>query len=532
MVKKLSLLFYSGLLLFSPNIFADLTTINTLSQQGAWATAWHLLDQEQPPKNDPQWPKWEMVRLNTLTQNPEWPVTAATHLLDTSQSTDKTLSRLAASLLVKQAAQQHNPLDTQKWGWLLLNSAVSDVEQRRIRRVLIDSYLWEGQVNDAVTAMTRYQQDFGPLGGEDLINLTQSFLRLNALQAAKAWVNQLPAGHPVQLTLAWKLQLLPPDRLLQLAQQAQARSADIRNWQLISVLSPINTPLRLTALEQLCASKAEPLADIPPVTATTLWQAYTDYGLMRAMQLNLIQGEDEAWLKQARIESNPVDARALWAWLSLNAQEQTLRSQALELLQNSLTVTTEGRTTWLALALEPQILQQPAELRYKSALIAKAIGNREAEVALWQTLTEIPTGISNTDWHLLKAAALVTTTPQIASSELQALSQSGVALSTEQSDLLLTTLSQLTLIKRTPLLKDLVPKLKLDKPNSLKNLGQIYLQQGDLNALSDTWLKLSILEPSPAHQALALSALESAGRHLDAQNLRAAWSKSNLRKKP
>lgn len=532
MVKKLSLLFYSGLLLFSANIFADLNTINTLSQQGAWASAWHLLDQEQPPQNDPQWAKWQTVRLNSLTQNPEWPATATTHLLDASQSTDKSLSRLAVSLLFKQAAQQHNALNAQKWGWLLLNSAANDTEHRRIRRVLIDSYLWDGQVNDAVTAMTRYQQDFGPLGGEDLINLTQSFLRLNALQAAKAWINQLPAGHPVQLTLAWKLQLLPADRLLQLAQQAQARSADIRNWQLISTLSPSNTSLRLTALEQLCSSKAEALADIPPVSAATLWQAYTDYGLTHGMQLNLIQGEDESWLKQASIESNPVDSRALWAWLSLNAQEQTLRTQALELLQNSLATTAEGRATWLALALDLQAQQQLTELRYKSALIAKAIGNKKAEATLWQTLTEIPTGISSTDWHLQKAAALITTAPQTALSELQILSQSEVALSIDQSDLLLNTLSQLSPIERTPLLKSLVPKLRIDTPSSLKKLGQMYLQQGNLNALCDTWLKLSIMEPNPANQALALSALESAGRHLDAQNLRATWSKSSLRKKP
>lgn len=532
MVKKSSLLLCSGLLLFSVNSFADLNTINALSQQGAWISAWHLLDQEQPPQNAPQWPKWETVRLNTLVQNPEWPLTATDHLLNASQSADKTLSQLAASLLFKQAIQQRNSVDTQKWGWLLLNSATSDSEQRRIRRRLIDSYLWDEQVNDAATAITRYQQDFGPLPSEDLIGLTQTLLHLNAIQTAKTWINQLPAGHPVQLALAWKLQLLPPDRLLQLAQQSQTRAADIRNWQLISVLSPANTSLRLTALEQLCANNAEALADIPAVTAHSLWQAYTEYGLSHAMQLNLIQGEDESWLKQASLEVNPVDARALWAWLSLNSQEETIRFQALEALQNSLITTPEGRAIWLALALEPQTPILPAPLRYKSALIAKTAGNKQAETALWLTLTEIPSGIASTDWYLQKAAALVKKAPPIAAASLKHLSQLDVVFNNEQTEILLATLNQLPPTDRAPLLQSLAAKLRLSTPSSLKTLGQMYLQQGDMEALCDTWLKLSALEPNPANQALALNALEAAGRQMDAQNLRIIWSKSGPRKKP
>lgn len=531
MTKRSHPLFGLGLLFLSQVLFADITTVNTLIQQGAWESAQKMLDAEQPNNSDAKWQQWEITRLNLINASPSWPDSAYSHLLADSKHSDNTLARQALALLFKEAKNKQNSADIQKWGWTWLNRGASDAEQRLIRRTMIDSYLWQGKIEEATTTLTRYNQDFGALNGEDLALLTQSFIQANATETARSWVNALPTGHPIQLCLIWKLKLLTPERLIPIVQQTQGRTPDVRYWQLIGALSPNHSQQQLQAFEVLAGKNIKPLADIPSVNGATLWQAYEAYGYQYAMQANLIQGEDEAWLKLATAASNPLDARALWAWLSQHAQDTNTKQQAAVFLHKSLTSTPEGRTAWLTLALEPQAQAMNTLLRYQSALLATETGDKKAESELWLTLNNRPDTIPYNTWHLQKAAALIHTNQNIALTSLNALSTANEPLNAEQTDLTLSLLIQLPQ-NAEALLTALKPKLTLNRSSNWKLLGELYLSLGKLPELTDTWLNLALLDPSPGNRLLALNALRASGRFTDAENLQNAWSKASGRKKP
>lgn len=531
MTKQSHSLLGLGLLFLSQVLLADITTVNTLIQQGAWDSAQKMLDAEQPSNSDAKWMEWEIARLNLISASPNWPDSAYSHLLAASKHSNKNLARQALALLFKEAKNKQNSADIQKWGWAWLNLGATDTEQRLIRRAMIDSYLWQGKTEEATTALTRYNQDFGALNGEDLALLTQNFIQANSAETARSWVNALPTGHPIQLCLIWRLKLLTPDRLIPIIQQTQIRTPDIRYWQLIGALSPNNSQQQLQAYEILAGKNIKPLADIPPINGATLWQAYEAYGYQYAMQANLIQGEDEAWLKLASSASNPLDARALWTWLSQHAQDANTKQQAAVFLHKSLTSTPDGRAAWLALALEPQAQEMNTLLRYQSALLATETGNKKAESELWLTLNNRPDTIPYNTWHLQKAAALIHTNQNSTLTSLNALSTSTEALNAEQTDVVLSLLLQLPKNTDT-LLSALKPKLTLNRINSLKLLGELYLSLGKLPELTGTWLNLATLDPSPSNRLLALNALRASGRFTDAENLQNAWSKTSARKKP
>lgn len=531
MTKQFHSLIGLGLLLFSQILLADITTVNTLIQQGASVSAQKMLDAEQPNSSDAKWLDWEIARLNLISASPTWPDSAYSHLLAASKHSNNNLARQALAILFKEAKNKQNSADIQKWGWAWFNRGANDAEQRLIRRTVIDSYLWQGNVEDAKTALTRYNQDFGALSGEDLALLTQSFIQANAAETARTWVNTLPTGHPVQLSLIWKLKLLTPDRLLPIIQQSQSRSPDIRYWQLIGALSPSNSQQQLQAFEVLAGKNIKPLADIPAVNGATLWQTYEAYGYQYAMQANLIQGEDEAWLKFASATSNPLDARAVWAWLTQHAKDANIKQQAATLLQKSLFGSPDSRATWLALMLAPQAQEMQVVLRYQASVLAKELGDKKAESELWLTLNDRPESIPYITWHLQKAAALIHTNQNVAISSLNDLSRTKDTLNTEQTDALLSLLIQIPQQADT-LLAELKPKLTLNRINSWKLLGELYLSLGKLPELTDAWLNLATLDPTPANRLLALNALRASGRFADAENMQNSWAKNVVRKKP
>ena len=368
-----------------------LETARGLAASGAPHLALARVEQLQPREaSAPRWADWEALRLALLVdlkRNDEALKRAAALPDNLPQPVLRLCLLAAARAAVATGQGAHARAYTARVLWQLEPAAG---EARAARLLVIESYLAEGQGENAFRAMLRYEQDYRPLERDTAERFVGALLDLGLDKEAVNWLASLEDAGATKLRLQLRTGLIGPDAAI-----AQARAQLLRYsktgggmnyWQVLADAATRqgNGALRVEALERLLNHAGGNDARGPRTPAKALWEGYLAEAQAVANRTQLLAGDDMAWtdLAARRLGANLYEARALFAYLMRNSRvvEARLGAQlqfAFSLYQGGLDYTALhlfGDGDIASEALDPQsryLLGEMAEARNVPALAVR-----------------------------------------------------------------------------------------------------------------------------------------------------------------
>lgn len=401
---------------------ADPEQVAALLKGGATQLALRLLEAEQKSNLPPsQWIRWEQQRLAVLHALRDWDgIACRVEALPENVPAEFRREALEIAAQARLAANDA-PGARRYLRRLLWQEQVTGAAAAQARRLVIRSYLVEGSLADAQTALLRYQQDYQAKSEPWQVLHAEILLQAGDPRAAADMLAGLQSHEARLLRLAAALRAglqRPRDVLAaanKLAEMFSAHPALRRAaWVLAAEAAQAggDEPARIIALERALsvAENGEPL--LFRTGADDLWQAYDRLAERRGNAARLLVGNDEAWLDMAEslagAESH--NARAFYAFLTQRAIEAETRATAHRRLAAGLM--REGRSQTLELLYTqsvryPSVADIPAEVRY--ALADKAIADYHIQLAaqLVRGLDRAPEGEAPEDWGLRRARVLM-----------------------------------------------------------------------------------------------------------------------------
>ncbi|MCA1803966.1 MAG: hypothetical protein LC646_01050 [Xanthomonadaceae bacterium] len=431
-LRNLLLILLCGLLLSRPAASMEddlsLSELAMLARVGAPQLALRHLDAQQPAyAEDPvTWMGLERERV---------------YLLRTLGDVDTVIERLAALPLdvsVDFRRWAHTEwasalLEQQRPGEalgvlrdLLWNAADAQMDTlMRWRRMVIQSYLLDAGLEDARSALVRYQQDFGAGGRE------WNQLRLRVLLQTERYEEMLALSTETEDAMGTVLRLaarlrsgaLTAEEVHQAARRLAlagdtAPAARALAWQLAVEAARGLPPLQyIDTLEQALAlpREAQPEWVLFEVTGDLLWDAWLAHGRKLGNQEQRLLGADDDWYFPATeaLEKDPLRARVLFTVLSAHGSTPERRELAHEYLVSLLAALPRGEQLVQRLYLDSRRFedsdQLPGVIRYR--LIDEALEGGDLRLAsrLMQDMAQPPPGADAMEWGLRRARVAIHT---------------------------------------------------------------------------------------------------------------------------
>lgn len=349
-----------------PGLFAATVHANpfqdviTLAGQGAPELALHLIDQQQTSL-DPlasEWAAWEQARILIYQQRRDWAsVVRRTQALVASGTTlahpgaapgNLPLTFTRWVLTQGAAAQLESGQGAAARAWLLrLIWQVDNADSQeqlfgQWRRMVIHSYIVEGRVGDAYTALLRYQQDYASASADVQVRLLQAYVLLLTERAAEAAALLADSQDPANSALYLLARLRSggrPENILQAARQLLAQQPVTASQVLAAVVQAEAAQLigdhepRVEAMEYILAHQGmmpSALIGLVDITDDNVWDAYVAYAQVLGNQQQLLMGDFEPWftVAQSLVAEHPIRARALFAFLAIRADTVEARLRA------------------------------------------------------------------------------------------------------------------------------------------------------------------------------------------------------------
>ncbi len=398
-------------------------------QAGAYSLALNLADARQPAyASDPVgWLRWERVRLTVLQKQLAWKaisaqIAALPKGLTPVQRAEFVTLGVRAELAQSHGARARRLLRSLLWR----GDAVPDSAQLRLwRRMLIESYLDDGQLEDARLALLNYQLDYTPRSGKERAVLARVWLRVNepkrALELLSAklqpdthwlfWLASLRAGSMAAKTV-----------LKQAVKAAGAKGLDAeqaaRLWGVAAsaALQQRDWMTAIDALEHFLALAPQvPLTPLLPFDGDTLWAAYRSLGMQAGNRAKLLIGDDAAWedaAKQAHKNGHEVLSRAYNATLAQIGQSSKARGIGYRWLGASALGLPHGKRLLdrLFLSAPKQFAKTadiPVVIRLVLANDAVDRGDLALAASLMEGLDKAPNGENPYLWSLRMSRVLV-----------------------------------------------------------------------------------------------------------------------------
>lgn len=399
------------------------------------------VQREQPEyvaDNPLQWLFWEQKHISLLAYTKQWQA-----LVDrVNAQREKLLSpkvatadrnwffteQVKALIQQKQYAVALNTLRQLIWNASVL---VKSQTLAAWRRLVIQVYLNQNQLQDARLAMHRYQQDYGSLQNEDgvywlniqaelLIQLAQYREAIALLETADTQQAQA-----LKLLARYKAEYLSAQDALDEAQLLQKKYKDSESIQLFEYVALVaatgahDTAQAITQLESLLSvvqlELSDSLINIGGITvdADRLWSAYSHQGNQLANAKGLLKGDDNAWyaLSNNYLKSDALNARALLAVLSLQARQQAQRYLAMQQLAKLLQDKQKNLQLVERLFAESNTFLQLSavapEVRYQLIDFNLAQGRVKQAAVLFAGLQQPPADQQQIDWNLRRARVLI-----------------------------------------------------------------------------------------------------------------------------
>lgn len=209
------------------------------------------------------------------------------------------------------------------------------------RQLVIESYVVEGRLEDAHTALQRYFQDYGEAAGDERILWARVLLRVGQNQAAARVLSDDSRGEARALALLARLRSGDgdPDAL---RKEAQARAGEdglaaadrARFWLVAAEAAEREGDeiKRAWYLERALLHDRQLGEDDPVfhVNGDELWQSYLTMGRAQGNARQLLIGDDAAWLAATDEldEKSVLQRRAFLAVVALHGTSEEGREQA------------------------------------------------------------------------------------------------------------------------------------------------------------------------------------------------------------
>lgn len=402
----------------------DLARVAALVKGGASQLALGLIDEFQPQADGPaDWAVWERQRYALYRNQRDWAALAA-RAAALPADTPEEFRRwaLTEAALAELEAGRAEPARRFLRG-LLWTGAASRDEQALWRQLVIRSYLVEGAIDDALTALERYRADFGAT--------TRGWRQLEATILARAGrykdayllagAIKTHDGQLVSLLAALRAQALPAATVLaqarRLAEETGNRPAlGLQAWSLAAEAAERadDRVARIHALERaltLARRHAGP-EQLVAVRADALWDAYRRYAEGLGNDARLLIGNDAPWIRKAESwkRDESMQARAFYALLADRGATAETRTLATRRLADSLIEDGRGevlRALYTGSARYPDLSAVPDYVRFRLAELALDGYDIAFAARIMRGLDSPPVGQDPDLWALRRARIMI-----------------------------------------------------------------------------------------------------------------------------
>jgi hypothetical protein len=312
---------------------------------------------------------------------------------------------------------------------LLWQSELAGAPYREARRLVAQSYLVERRPDEAYRVMLRYAQDFSPLPAGDAVLFTEGLLLAGAGAEAGTWLTALEDGSPLKLLARLRSGIITPEQAIAEARAAlnppapPAAKAGGKKpaapvsatksfepagfWAVILHAAALREDLGLQveAREHWQNSSAASDSRLFAANPDQLWQAYFDLAQRIGNETHLLFGEDATWfeLGESLKERSTLQARVLFAYLSVHAAEPDLRDRARANLAASLFAANLPRTVVGLFAHNPKVSGEAPLTEQLSQALEPVAGQRESLLALGELAEKQGDAALAADYYLQAA---------------------------------------------------------------------------------------------------------------------------------
>lgn len=410
---------------------SQLDELQSLARAGAAELALQTMDRIQPDllRDQKEWVKWEKARIAIYQQSNNWQALA--------QRVEELPARLPENFMRwihTEQARAYIMLGQGKQAlWVLQNLIWNLPDDKTLlaewlpqwRRLVIDSYVNDNQIEDAQVAATRYYQGVAEQQVEDLILRARIYL-INDLPGDAQTILEPYKDEPqvaiVYLLAQLRGQQVTPNQVAKtsfnyLKNEAMDEQTVTAFWALIAEASQRSGDRATTAqaLEHVVAEIGR--VNLPDglfsFNADSLWNSYIDYATWLGNRQQFLIGQDKQWFKEAeQVEAKlPVRARSLYALLMLQGQDPQYRSAATERFVSLLKKRDKGNELLKQLFMRSgQFINHatiPAEIKHVLVDVALTQSDIQLASRLMATIKEPPPGSDNFFWHLRRARIFV-----------------------------------------------------------------------------------------------------------------------------
>lgn len=405
----------------------SLVRLQEIAAAGAPGLALQRLDARQPrAADDPdRWVEWERARIAILAEARAWD-RAVERLRDLPPAAPEPFRRWALEhraafrLELGEADAARALLRDLIW---TAGPGASSSELQRWRQLVIRSYLVGDRIEDAVTALRRFDQDYADPPAEWAVLRTRVLLRSGRAREAVGRLPADPADELQALALLARVRAGTDEaEAIHSRVTALAREADrpaVQRARFWFVAAEAAATLSDPGLRALALERAAALADrLPPtdtlfaVAGDALWAAWLEYGLQAGNRDELLVGDDSAWFEaaEAALPQHPVRARSLLAVVAQRGgpgNRARAHARLLELLREGEPGMAAARHAYLRARRYEDVESIPRNVRYQ--LVDDALRRNDVSQAtrLLATLAQPPEDVDEFSWQLLRARVLI-----------------------------------------------------------------------------------------------------------------------------
>jgi len=459
-MKKLSFIFSLYLYLTSSMVMAEFVSeqdqiiqqrekirnnhfknINELVELRAPGLALNYVRREQAAYNqdDPtEWLYWEQKHISLLSYTQQW------ELLD--QRVNQQLEKLRVP---KVATADRNwflteqiraliklkkyPIALKKLRALLWNTTglTKTTTIASWRRLVIQIYLNQNELNDAQVAMRRYQQDYGDLHNEDGVSWLQIqaelYIQSEQYKAAILLLKHAKSDEASALSLLAELKAgsVSAAEAINRTESMLIVNTDQRNqalYEYVSLVAAIQgnkIDVIIQRLEFLLSLKKIYLSNSVlsiggvAVTADNLWAYYLQLGNQLANDKGLLRGDDEAWYALANnlFKSDVLNSKGLLASLSLQATHPKHRNLAMQQLVSLIEQDEKSLQLVNRLFTESKhflgVELIPTEVRYRLIDYNLSLGSVKSAAILMDELEQPPADQDQFAWNMRRSRVFI-----------------------------------------------------------------------------------------------------------------------------
>ncbi|MDH5180852.1 MAG: hypothetical protein OEY07_14370, partial [Gammaproteobacteria bacterium] len=295
---------------------------------------------------------------------------------------------------------------------------------KRWRKLIVMCYLSARQVDDARTAIQRYQQDYTAKDAATLILRARILLMNDQAQDSVELLashTDKPEADMLYLLARLRAGILTPVEAVKIGlQQITTHGADERLgyslWAVVAEASQRagDRTTAVNALEHVVAYRQRKSVDtLFDFNIDSLWNAYIDFALYQGNKAQFLIGQDEKWFAAAKkyFRKKPLIARAYYALLMHRAQGEESRVAAADMLVKSLKRRKHGgeilRQLFVRSKYFPAISDVPEPARRTLVDVALAQNDIPLASEIMATLVTPPKDNTGYMWYLRRARILV-----------------------------------------------------------------------------------------------------------------------------